>query len=108
MKVKIIDMAAIIAAIAVMIEMPYLYIIGVAWAQYVAQVLWIIPVEPIVTVVPYGTTQPMLYSIYLLIIAGILGIVSVFATICEGLKDPAHNTPRGVVTMRFPPYKLDL
>ncbi len=92
---EMINMAGIIGFIGFLINAPYLYTAGAGMAHQLGKILWIIPVnEATVVAVPYGTIQLMEIGISLLVIAGILGIISVFAVIFEGLKK-ASTKPSG-------------
>jgi hypothetical protein len=86
---------AIVAAFfgTIIINAPYLYTAGARMTHQLGKILWLIPIdEATIITIPYGTMKPMLLGIYLIAFAGMLGIVSVFATIFEGLKEDSSNS----------------
>ncbi len=94
----LIDWAIVAALFGTVINAPYLYTAGAGIAHQLGKMLWIIPTnEATLITIPYGTIQPMLIGIYLIAFAGVLGIMSVFATIFEGLLDPCSTKQRGSI-----------
>jgi hypothetical protein len=84
---QLINIAALMGCIGTLINIKFLYIAFKGMLYQLVQILLQIPVDETVLY----DTQPMLIGIYILAFAMILAIVSIFATIFEGLNEDLKN-----------------